>query len=58
MMHFELTLTDGKLWYGTEPVGCHLFAMCDRQAETLHDAGALGTLPACQRCADKLNELA
>jgi len=54
-MRVELTLTDGKLWHSGDPVGCHLFALCDRQAEVLHDNGPLGTLPGCKRCADKLD---
>jgi hypothetical protein len=36
---------------------CELFALCDNDADRLHDCGALGFKPGCERCIAKLNNL-
>ena len=49
-MTIELEERDGLLWHGDEPVACHWFAKCDRQATHLEPHPVLGPQPACDRC--------
>lgn len=58
-MRVELTQTpDGRLWYQGEPAGCLAYFLCDNQAVTIYDFGApVGPVPACQRCADRSDDL-
>lgn len=37
---------------------CMVFALCDRPATTTTPHSILGDVPACQRCADRMQELA
>lgn len=38
-------------------VRCAYFTLCDRPAVTVLDCGPVGDIPACQRCADKVDRL-
>lgn len=38
-------------------MNCEVFLLCDNEATTTYDAGPLGEVPACQRCADKMELL-
>jgi hypothetical protein len=49
----ELTSRDGLLYKDDEPVACHWFAKCDRQATHLEPHPVLGPTPACDRCVEK-----
>ncbi|MFC9432732.1 hypothetical protein [Nocardia sp. NPDC057030] len=46
----ELTSESGLLWKDGQPVACHWFALCDRQATHLEPNPMLGPTPACDRC--------
>jgi hypothetical protein len=40
------------------PIQCAVFALCDREAvQAIHNP-ILGAVPACERCATKMEELA
>lgn len=36
---------------------CEVFYLCTNPAETTYNAGPLGMVPACNRCADKMNRI-
>ena len=36
-------------------VACEIYAMCGNAAESLFDVGAIGYLPGCDRCAQKMS---
>lgn len=39
-------------------MNCQVFLLCDNEATTTYDASPLGEVPACQRCADKMERIA
>ena len=36
---------------------CQVFYLCTNPAETTYDAGPVGVVPACKRCADKMHRI-
>mgnify|MGYP005792683573 CR=1 FL=1 len=36
---------------------CKVFYLCDNPATTTYNAGPVGVVPSCKRCADKMNRI-
>lgn len=41
----------------SKPKKCQVFYLCDNVATTTYNAGPIGKVPACKRCADKMHRI-